>query len=69
MAKPAVRRYVLVPNPAPEHDGSVAQVRRFQLARVAVSPRSALGADRHERMEDVASREAGPSGDGARRPL
>jgi hypothetical protein len=35
-------------------------VRRFHLARIAVSPRSATGADRHERMEEVARRnEAG----------
>jgi hypothetical protein len=39
-------------------------VRRFALARLAVSPRSALGVDRHERLEEVARRErdgGGPS--------
>jgi hypothetical protein len=30
-------------------------VRRYSLARLGVSPRSALGEDRHERMERVAS--------------
>jgi hypothetical protein len=58
MATPPIRRYALVPNPTPERDGSPGQIRRFQLARVAVSPRSALGADRHERMEAVAERDA-----------
>ncbi|HKF79570.1 MAG TPA: hypothetical protein VKB17_01955 [Thermoleophilaceae bacterium] len=58
-------RYVLVPRageeraragdePAPAVGG--ARVRRYSLARVAVSPRSALGADRHERLERVAER-------------
>jgi hypothetical protein len=31
-------------------------VRRFSLARVAVNPRSALGVNRHERLERVAER-------------
>ena len=35
-------------------------IRRFHLARVAVSPRSAVGEDRHERMEAVAERDAYP---------
>lgn len=43
-----IRRYVLVPGQ------SDASVRRFSLARVAVSPRSALGVDRLERLEQVA---------------
>jgi hypothetical protein len=67
MATRPIRRYALVPNPTPERDVSTGQIRRFQLARVAVSPRSALGADRHERMEDVVAREPGPSRDGAHR--
>jgi hypothetical protein len=54
-AKP-IRRVVLVPREA--GDGApVAGVRRFRLARVAVTPRSALGHDRHERMESVVRRE------------
>jgi hypothetical protein len=32
-------------------------IRRFGLARVGVSPRSALGMDRHERLERVADAE------------
>ena len=43
-----IRRYVLVPG---RGDTSV---RRFSLARVALSPRSALGVDRLERLEQVA---------------
>jgi hypothetical protein len=35
-------------------DGGPKPIRRFHLARIAVSPRSALGEDRHERMEEVA---------------
>jgi hypothetical protein len=47
--------YVLVPRVAlADRNGS--RVRRFSLARVAVSPRSALGVDRHERLERVAER-------------
>jgi hypothetical protein len=33
------------------------RMRRFSLARVAVSPRSALGQDRHERLERVVEAE------------
>jgi hypothetical protein len=46
-----------VPEPPEPRDGLPKPVRRFHLARIAVSPRSALGADRHERMEDVARRD------------
>jgi hypothetical protein len=62
-------RYVLVPNddPAPPAVPGV-RVRRFRLARVGVSPRSALGYDRHERLERVADKERGlgPSASGFR---
>ncbi len=34
-----------------------AKVRRFALARVGVTPRSALGVDRYERLERVAAAE------------
>jgi len=44
-------RYMLVPRTAP----TGAQVRRFSLARVGDSRRSALGEDRHERLERAAS--------------
>jgi hypothetical protein len=58
MATPAVRRYALVPDQPEQRDGLPKPLRRFHLARIAVSPRSALGADRHERMEEVAGRDA-----------
>jgi hypothetical protein len=49
------RHYVLVPRRAAA-EGVVTPVRRFSLARVAVNPRSALGVNRHERLERVAER-------------
>ncbi|HWM12124.1 MAG TPA: hypothetical protein VNO82_22380 [Solirubrobacteraceae bacterium] len=50
-----IKRYTLVPRtPAgAKPDG----VRRFTLARVGATPRSALGADRLERMEQIADAE------------
>ena len=51
MAAPRIKRYALVPQSG--GDG----VRRFALARVTSEPRSAPGADRLERMEQVAARE------------
>jgi hypothetical protein len=50
-----IKRYTLVPrSPAgAKPDG----IRRFTLARLGASPRSALGADRLERMEQVAGAE------------
>ena len=50
-----IKRYTLVPrSPAgAKPDG----VRRFTLARVGATPRSALGADRLERMEEIAEAE------------
>jgi hypothetical protein len=47
-----IRRYVLVPGNG--RPGDVSTVRRFSLARVAISPQSALGVDRFERLEQVA---------------
>jgi hypothetical protein len=58
MGSPPVRRYALIPGPPETADGVRHPIRRFHLARVAVSPRSALGEDRHERMEEVAGRDA-----------
>ena len=49
-----VTRYTLVPR-ASETAASAVRVRRYSLARLGVSPRSALGEDRHERMERVAA--------------
>jgi hypothetical protein len=51
MAQPQIKRYALVP----ERDGQ--GMRRFHLARVAPSSRSALGVDRLERMEEIAQRD------------
>jgi hypothetical protein len=53
------KRVVLVPH---EDRGATLaagspHIRRFKLARVGVSPRSALGVDRHARLEDVADAE------------
>jgi hypothetical protein len=48
MPDPRIKRYALVPNPSP--DG----VRRFQLARVASRSGSVPGAERLERMEEIA---------------
>jgi hypothetical protein len=48
------RRYKLVPDDTPVQPPSAGPVkRRFSLARVAPSPRSALGVDRLERMEEI----------------
>ncbi len=49
MPEPRIKRYALVPNAGP--DG----VRRFHLARVASRSRSVPGAERLERMEEVAA--------------
>ena len=49
-----VNRYMLIPR-ARVGDGASGPVRRFSLARVGVSPRSALGEDRHERLERAAT--------------
>jgi hypothetical protein len=49
MPDPRIKRYALVPNAGP--DG----VRRFHLARVASASRSVPGAERLERMEEIAA--------------
>jgi hypothetical protein len=52
------RRYKLVPDDSQSRPGSPSPVRRrYSLARVAPSSRSALGVDRLERMEEIAARE------------
>ena len=50
-----IKRYTLVPRSpvGTKPDG----VKRFTLARVGASPRSALGADRLERMERIVDAE------------
>ena len=58
MRTPTPRRIALVP--VSGHEARVpgaGKVRRYALARVAVSPRSALGVDRHERLERIAAAE------------
>jgi hypothetical protein len=59
------RRYRLIPDDTPVTPAEVANDvparspvrRRYSLARVAPSSRSALGVDRLERMEEIAERE------------
>jgi hypothetical protein len=52
------RRYTLVPDDTERQPGPQNPVRRrYSLARVAPSSRSALGVDRLERMEEIAARE------------
>jgi hypothetical protein len=51
MPEPRIKRYALMP--APAENG----IRRFHLARVAHTSRTAIRADRLERMEEVAARE------------
>jgi hypothetical protein len=51
MPEPRIKRYALVPKAA--EDG----LRRFQLARVASGSGSVPGAERLERMEEIAARE------------
>ena len=49
------RRFALVPRV--EHGGRGGpRVKRYSLARVQPSPRSALGEDRHQRLERAAGR-------------
>lgn len=66
------RRYTLVPDDSRRTPNSPSPVRRrYSLARVAPSSRSALGVDRLERMEEIAARElrngSGPNGAGSAR--
>jgi hypothetical protein len=56
------RRYTLVPDDTPRPRGAQPAPaspvrRRYSLARVAPSSRSALGVDRLERMEEIAARD------------
>ena len=57
----SIARYKLLPEPSVGDSSSTngsapapAPVRRYRLARVGVARRSALGADRHERLEQIA---------------
>lgn len=51
------RRYRLIPDDTPGAPPPSPVKRRYSLARVAPSSRSALGVDRLERMEQVAELE------------
>ncbi|HVD57948.1 MAG TPA: hypothetical protein VNC17_13985 [Thermoleophilaceae bacterium] len=62
MPQPRIKRYALVP------DGDGRGTRRFHLARVASASRSALGADRLERMEEIAGRDRGRQNGSKPRP-
>jgi len=58
----SIARYKLVPESSPDraapHSGSgPPPIKRYRLARVGVARRSALGVDRHERMEVIAGRD------------
>ncbi len=46
-------RYLLVPQ-AGQAGPAPGRVRRYSLARINASPRSALGEDRHERLKRAA---------------
>ena len=48
------RRYSLIPDDTPDTPRASPVKRRYSLARVAPSSRSALGVDRLERMEEIA---------------
>jgi hypothetical protein len=58
----SIARYKLVPEPSPngsaaDSDAAPSPIKRYRLARVGVARRSALGVDRHERLEEIAARE------------
>ncbi len=58
------RRYTLIPDDSQRQPDSPSPVRRrYSLARIAPSSRSALGVDRLERMEEIAARERRNGGD------
>jgi hypothetical protein len=57
----AIRVYKLVPSQANGSEPGRAPIRRYSLARVGVNRRSALGQDRHERMERIAEMGVDPS--------
>jgi hypothetical protein len=55
----APRRYALVPEDGTGVARKPGQIRRYSLARLAPASRSALGADRLERLEEIAQRGRG----------
>jgi hypothetical protein len=56
------RRYALVPDGGVRAPRRPGQIRRYSLARVAPSSRSALGVDRLERLEEIARAQRGSDG-------
>jgi hypothetical protein len=64
------RRYKLIADDTPEREPSTPSPirRRYSLARVAPSSRSALGVDRLERMEEIAERERRNGGEASSNP-
>jgi hypothetical protein len=58
-----VKRYTLVPRSSLNGNGTPHGVKRYSLARLGVAPRSALGVDRHERLEQIAEAERRNGGD------
>ena len=53
----SIARYKLVPDTPSDNGAAPPPIRRYRLARVGVARRSALGVDRHERLEEIAERE------------
>jgi hypothetical protein len=53
---PSPSRFALVPRASHGGNGGGPRFKRYSLARVQPSPRSALGEDRHERLERAAGR-------------
>jgi hypothetical protein len=53
----SIARYKLLPETPSSNGAGRPAIRRYRLARVGVARRSALGVDRHERLEEIAARE------------
>jgi hypothetical protein len=53
----SIARYKLLPETPSANGSERPAIRRYRLARVGVARRSALGVDRHERLEEIAARE------------
>jgi hypothetical protein len=67
MGDQPIKRVMLIQR-RPGNGAGPAPVRRFSLARVGPTTISALGADRFERMEEIAGLEDGASNGGAGHP-
>jgi hypothetical protein len=53
---PSPSRFALVPRASHGPGGNGPRIKRYSLARLQPSPRSALGEDRHQRLERAAGR-------------